>query len=105
MREGLLWQATAVEIVSGVREKRFSCSEVMASVVERIRAFNPRLNAIVADLTEQALTEAAAADRVLQNGAAPGPLCGVPVTIKVNIDQEGEATTNGLPAFANVIAP
>jgi amidase len=27
------------------------------------------------------------------------------VTIKVNIDQEGQATTNGLPAFANLIAP
>jgi amidase len=105
MREGLLWQATAVEIVAGVREKRFSCSDVMASVVERIRAINPKLNAIVTDLTEQALVQAAAADRALQNGAAPGPLCGVPVTIKVNVDQEGEATTNGFPAFANVIAP
>jgi amidase len=32
-------------------------------------------------------------------------LCGVPVTIKVNIDQEGQATTNELPALANLIAP
>ena len=35
----------------------------MASVVERIRALNPKLNAIVMDLTDQALAEAAAADR------------------------------------------
>ncbi|MEL6793281.1 MAG: amidase, partial [Pseudomonadota bacterium] len=34
-----------------------------------------------------------------------GPLHGVPVTIKVNVDQEGEATTNGVPALANNIAP
>ena len=50
-----LWQASAVEIVAGIREKRFSCSEVMASVVERIRAVNPKLNAIITDLTDQAI--------------------------------------------------
>jgi len=100
-----LWQLGAVEIAAGIREKRFSCSEAMESVVERIRALNPRLNAIVVDLTEQALAEAAAADRALPSLTEPGPLFGVPVTIKVNVDQEGQATTNGLPALANLIAP
>ncbi len=100
-----LWQQSAVDIASGIREKRFSCSEVMESVVCRIRAVNPRLNAIVTDLTPQALEQAAEADRRLQRGEAVGPLFGVPVTIKVNIDQEGQATTNGLPALANLIAP
>ena len=101
----VLWQKSAVETAAGIREKHFSCSEVMASVVERIRGLNPKLNAIVVDLTERALTEAAEADRALASGAEPGPLFGVPVTIKVNIDQEGQATTNGFPAFANLIAP
>jgi len=100
-----LWQKNALEIAGGIRNKRFSCSEVMISTVERIRALNPKLNAIVADFTEQALTVAAAADRALPALAEPGPLFGVPVTIKVNVDQEGEATTNGLPALANYIAP
>ena len=36
------------------------------SVVERIRALNPKLNAIVTDLTDQALAEAAAADRAFK---------------------------------------
>ena len=60
------WQKSAVEIAAGIRDRRFSCSEVMASIVERIRALNPKLNAIVIDLTDQALAEAAAADRALQ---------------------------------------
>ena len=98
-----LWQLSAVEVAAGIRARRFSCSEVMVSVVERIRKLNPKLNAIVGDLTEQALAQAAAADRT--TFAYPGPLFGVPITIKVNIDQEGQATTNGLPAFANLIAP
>jgi amidase len=100
-----LWQKGAVDVAAGIREKRFSCADVMVSVVERIRAVNPQLNAIVMDLTDQALAEAAAADRALQQSPQPGPLFGVPVTIKVNIDQEGQATTNGLAAFANLIAP
>ena len=100
-----LWQKSALEIAAGIREKRFSCSEIMISTVERIRALNPKLNAIVADLTEQALAAAATADHALPALAEPGPLFGVPVTIKVNVDQEGQATTNGLPALANFIAP
>ncbi len=100
-----LWQESAIEVAAGIRNKRFSCSEVMISVVERIRKLNPKLNAIVTDLTAQALVEAAAADRTLPTLAEPGPLFGVPVTIKINVDQEGQATTNGFPAFANLIAP
>jgi amidase len=55
-----LWQLSAVEIAAGIRSRRYSCSEVMASVVERIRKLNPKLNAIVVDLTDQALAQAAA---------------------------------------------
>jgi len=102
---GPLWQQSAVDVAAGIRGKKFSCSEVMASVVERIRAVNPKLNAIVTDLTDQALREAADADRKLRVLHEPGPLFGVPVTIKVNIDQENQATTNGLAAFANLTAP
>ena len=101
----VLWQASAVEIATGIRMKRISCSEVMQAVVKRIRAVNPKLNAIVLDRTDQALKEAADADRTLKTLADPGPLFGVPVTIKINIDVEGQATTNGLAAFANLIAP
>jgi amidase len=99
-----LWQKSALEIAEGIRDKRYSCCEIMISTVERIHALNPKLNAIVVDLTEQALATAAAADRALPVLAKPGPLFGVPVTIKVNVDQEGQATTNGLPALANLIA-
>jgi len=60
-----LWQKSALEIAAGIRNRRFSCSEVKLSAVERIRAHNPKLNAIVTDLTEQALAEAAARDRAL----------------------------------------
>ena len=50
-----LWKASAVELAAGIRDKRFSCGEVMTSVVARIRALNPSLHAIVVDRSEQAL--------------------------------------------------
>ncbi len=100
-----LWQLDAIEIAAGIRAGRFSCVDVTQSTVDRIRALNPRLNAIVTDLTDRALQEASEADR---RGAGPEsqqPLFGIPITIKVNIDLEGQATTNGLPVNANLIAP
>src|SRR5262245_55769578 len=69
-----LWRASAGELVAGIRAKRFSCVEVMTSVVERIRALNPKLNAIVVERSTRALAEAAAADRALASGVEPGPL-------------------------------
>lgn len=98
------WQMSAVEVAAGIRRRQFSCSEVMESTVERIRSLNPKLNAIVVDLTEQALVEAQTADRKLMTKDELGPLFGVPVTIKVNIDQQDQATTNGLRAFAHLTA-
>src|SRR5437879_9063161 len=91
---GPLWQASAIEVAAGIREKRFSCSEVMASVVERIRALNPKLNAIVIDLTDQALADAAAADRALKSGDDTAPLLAAPGTIKRNPDHKAHATAD-----------
>ena len=100
-----LWQRSAVDLADGIRQKAFSCAEVMASVTARIRALNGTLNAIVFDDSEDALAEARRADDDLRAGRIRGPLHGVPVTIKENVDQAGKATPNGLPGLANVIAP
>ncbi len=50
------------------------------------------------------LAQAAAVDAAIARGDDPGPLAGVPVTVKVNIDQEGFATTNGLKLQRDAIA-
>ena len=99
-----LWQLDAVEIAAGIRARRFSCTEVMESVIGRVRRVNPQLNAIVTDLTDRALKEAIEADRKGPGPEEQEPLFGVPITIKVDVDQEGETTTNGLPGLANLRA-
>ncbi len=99
-----LWKLSAVEVAEGVASGSFSCVEVMQSVAERIEQRNGRLNAITVDLRDSALSEAKAADEARVGGQQIGPLHGVPVTIKENVDMVGESTPNGIPAYAELIA-
>ena len=98
------WKLSAVELAAGIRARDFSATAVVTSVLERIRAANPKLNAITVDCSADALADAARADDAVRRGEALGELHGVPVTIKENVDQRGKATTNGVPAFANLMA-
>lgn len=97
-----LWQLTATDLAALTTSGEVSCTEAVQSAVTRMQAVNPGLNAIVTDLSDEALARARALDA--QKGPK-GPLHGLPVTIKVNVDQTGHATTNGIPALAQNIAP
>lgn len=100
-----LWQRSATELAAAIRERRVSAVEVAESHLSRIRETNPVINAL-ADFDESAVLAAArAADAEVASGRPLGPLHGVPVSIKVNTDEAGEATTNGLPANADDVAP
>ena len=100
-----LWSRSAVDLAAMIRAREVSCVEVTESVLARIGAHNGRLNAIVSDCSEDAMRRAGERDREVAEDAALGPLHGVPVTIKENIDVAGQPTPNGLPALANLIAP
>jgi amidase len=102
--EGTLWRLGAAELARLIRRGRVSCREAVAASLARLEAVNPRINAVVLSLAEEALAEADAADRALRKGEAVGPLHGVPVTIKVNTDQRGCPTDNGVVRFKDVIA-
>ena len=99
-----LWRLSAREIVQGIQKKDFSATEIVEAVLGRIAEKNPALNAITVEFPEQALVAAAEADAALADGSPLGPLHGVPVTIKENTDVAGQATPNGVPAFADLIA-
>jgi amidase len=81
-----------------------SSREATGAVLACVEAVNPKLNAVAVVLAEQALAAADRADGARRRGDALGPLHGVPVTIKENIDQEGTATANGVVAFKDVVA-
>ncbi|MCC6006896.1 MAG: amidase [Rhodobacteraceae bacterium] len=100
-----LWTLTATELARRTRNGEVSALEAVEAAIARMDAANPKLNAVVDDLRDEARARAAALDRARAAGEAPGPLHGVPVTIKVNIDQKGHATTNGMLSLRDAIAP
>src|SRR5690606_17503647 len=61
-------------------------------------------NAVVREMPEEALAAARAIDAAIARGDDPGPLAGVPVTTKENVDQQGFATTNGLRLQRDLVA-
>ncbi len=99
-----LWQIPATQIATGVKRRDFSALEVATATIARIETANPACNAIVQDCRAEALARAQQIDETIARGDDPGPMAGVPVTIKVNVDQKGFATTNGLRQQKALIA-
>jgi amidase len=93
-----LWQWTAAELASAISTGRISAVEATRSALARLDEVNPAINAVVDTMSEAALVQAKAADETLRKQGPMGPLHGVPMTIKVNVDYKGRATTNGVVA-------
>lgn len=96
-----LWQRGAADLAAAIRNKEVSSREVLEAHLTRAAAVNPHLHAISEIMADSARAAADAADATQARGESPGPLHGVPVTVKVNIDVAGTATTSGMPAFAD----
>ena len=99
-----LWRLSATQTAALVRSRQVSALEVAQAALERVAQVNPALNAIVESRPDAVLAQARAIDAVIARGEDAGPLAGVPVTTKVNIDQAGYATTNGLRSQRELIA-
>ena len=92
---------TASDIAEKIKAGELSAQEVVDAHISRIEEVNPRINAVVIPLFDQAREEAAAADAAQRRGASLGPLHGVPITIKEQFLVKGTATTFGLPHQKN----
>ena len=99
-----LWRLSATELASRIRAGDVSAREVAADALDRLAAVNGALNAVVDHRPEEVLAEAEAVDAARARGEALGPLAGVPVTTKVNADQRGFPTTNGLRLQKDLVA-
>ena len=100
-----IWHWTAVQTAAAIRNGAISAEEAVKAHVERMHAVNPKLNAVVVDLSAEAIKAARAADRARAKGADLPPLHGVPITIKENVDYEGRPNPNGVPALMSLVAP
>ena len=90
----------ATMLAALIRTRQLSSREVVQAHLDRIAAVNPRINAVVTLMTEDALNAADAADRAVADGAVLGPLHGVPFSIKDALDTAGVLTQCGSKLFA-----
>lgn len=91
-----LWSWSASDLAAAIREGRVSSVEVTQALLERIDQVNPALNALVDLQPQRALNAAAAADRARTADEDLGPLHGVPISIKDNVDERGLHNSGGV---------
>jgi len=99
-----LWRLNATDLAARIRGKQVSATEAAKDALARLAAVNPKINAVVDYRPEETLADAARIDAMIARGEDAGSLAGVPITIKVNADQKGFATTNGLRLQKDLIA-
>ena len=99
-----IWRLSATALAGMIRQREVSAREAALAGLARLDAVNPRLNAVVEHRPAEVLAQADAIDAAIARGEEPGILAGVPVTVKVNTDQAGFATTNGLTQQRDQIA-
>src|SRR5580692_662159 len=99
-----LWRLPATELAQLVRTRKASAREASEAALRRLDAVNPKINAVVAHRPDLVLQQADRIDQMVARGEDPGVLAGVPLTVKVNTDQEGFATTNGTRLQKDLIA-
>ncbi|MFT5577595.1 MAG: amidase [Paraglaciecola psychrophila] len=98
------WQQSATSLINNFNNGKLTSEEAVESVLNRTAQVNPPVNAIVDAMGEEARQKAKDADLARKNGKALGPLHGVPITIKVNVDVAGHSTDNGVVGLKDVIA-
>jgi len=92
------------EITAAIRSRKISASECLDAHLHRIARLQPALNAFVHLDSNRARATAAQIDSAISSGQTPGPLAGVPLTIKACIDVAGWPVPAGSLLRKDVIA-
>lgn len=99
-----LIQRTATELVAAVRTRAVSAQAVVSAFLDRTDRLEPQLNTYVTRTDALALEAAGAVDRAIAEGRDPGPLAGLPVSVKDLIAVCGVRQTFGSRLFEHNIA-
>jgi Asp-tRNA(Asn)/Glu-tRNA(Gln) amidotransferase A subunit family amidase len=93
-------EMSAAELQAGYAARAFTAEDVTRAFLDRIAVYEAHYNAFVS-MNPQALADAQALDVEFAGTGPRGPLHGVPVVIKDNIDVAGLVTTAGWEGFSS----
>src|SRR5471032_719580 len=91
----------AVKAAALIRARKLSPVDYVDTVLKAIERANPRLNCFRVVMADEARRDAKAAENEVIDGAALGPLHGVPVSIKDLVDVKDVPTRHGSAIFAD----
>jgi len=96
-----LWGLDLSEASEGFRNRKFSSVDLTQASLNRIDAVDKNLNSFITVTADFALSQANLADTEIGRGEWRGPLHGIPIAIKDNIDTAGVRTTAASAVFQN----
>src|SRR5260370_1292250 len=88
-----LSQLSLAEASARIRARTVTPTQLTEACLARIGAYNPKLNCFITVTREQALAQARELDAEQRSGKLRGPLHGIPIALKDNIDTAGIRTT------------
>ncbi|HYJ19656.1 MAG TPA: amidase [Burkholderiales bacterium] len=94
---------TASDLVGRIRARELSALEVLEAHLAQIDRVNPKVNAIVTLVPDQARAMARNVDAAIARGDDPGPLAGLPVAHKDLAVTKGVRTTFGSPIYKDFV--
>lgn len=87
------------EASARIRSRATTPTNLVQACLKRIEVYNPKLNAFITVTRDQALAQARELDAEQRAGKLRGPLHGIPVALKDNIDTAGLRTTAASAVF------
>ena len=98
-----LLQLSISEISLRIKSREISPVELTEAALTAAEKLQPQLNSFITILNQQAMAQARAAESKIMNGEYLGPLHGIPIGIKDNIETQGIRTTVGSKVLSNHI--
>ena len=100
-----LMDATIADLQEEMEAGKLTAEQLTQMYMDRIEAYDDKLdlNSIIS-INPNALKEARKLDRERLNGDVRGPLHGIPIVVKANIDVKGMATSAGAKILKNMVA-
>jgi amidase len=97
-------EASIADMQAAMREGRTTSREIVTQYLTRIATYEDGINAVI-QVNPKALEDAEARDRELAQGKIRGPLHGIPIALKDNVNTSFMPTTGGALAFDGLVPP